>query len=245
MISHLYRIIPNTLTCSNLVSGCVATAYAFQGMAYESLMWIVIGAIFDFFDGLSARTLKVSSPIGKELDSLADDITFGFAPSALLYAELCVMDYPSFLEPTRGILPYCAFIMAAFSALRLAKFNIDSRQTTSFIGMPTPANALFWASLMVAHSDFIESSRWMLPVLIALMLACSWLMVSELPMFALKFEDYGWLGNKVKYSFLLFSICAIIVFGFVGSFCLIIPCYVLVSSVIALREDDNRHVRRP
>lgn len=244
MISQLYRLIPNTLTSCNLISGCIATAYAFQGMAHEALMWIVIGAIFDFFDGLSARTLKVSSPIGKELDSLADDITFGFAPSALLYSELCVMDYPSMLEPIRSILPYCAFIMAAFSALRLAKFNIDVRQKTSFIGMPTPANALFWASLMVAHSDFIESSQWMLPIMILLMLGCSWLMVSELPMFALKFEDYGWKGNKVKYSFLLFSIMAIIVFGFVNSFCLIIPCYVLISCVIVLSNDHERSRKR-
>lgn len=240
MMNGIYKIIPNTLTCCNLVSGCMATSCAFQGMAREALLWIVIGAMFDFFDGFSARALNVSSPIGKELDSLADDITFGFAPSAILYAELCVMDYPAFLEPTRAFLPCIAFVMAAFSALRLAKFNMDKRQATSFIGMPTPANALFWASLIVAHSAAIESYTWTLYVMIALMLLCCWLMVSELPMFALKFESYGWRGNEVKYCFVMFSVAAVALFGIVGSFCVIIPCYALVSYMLALRNVGNK-----
>lgn len=239
-MTGIRKLIPNTLTCCNLVSGCSATACAFQGMAHEALLWIVIGAMFDFFDGFSARALNVSSPIGKELDSLADDITFGFAPSAILYAELCVMDYPAFLEPTRTFLPRIAFVMAAFSALRLAKFNIDKRQTTSFIGMPTPANALFWESLIVAHAPVIESHTWMLYVMIALMLLCCWLMVSELPMFALKFENYGWQGNEVKYCFVLFSVAAMVLFGIVGSFCVIMPIYVLVSYLLTLRKGGNK-----
>ena len=138
------RYIPNSLTCCNLISGCVATAFAFGSNPKTALLLIVIGAIFDFFDGMSARLLGVSSPIGKELDSLADVVTFGVAPATIVFSELCVLDYPALLEPLSKILPFFAFVMAAFSALRLAKFNLDTRQTTSFIGLPTPANALFW-----------------------------------------------------------------------------------------------------
>lgn len=142
--------IPNTITCCNLISGCIATYWAFQGDYRLALLFIVIGAVFDFFDGMTARLLHVSSPIGKELDSLADDITFGFAPSAIVF---------SFLSPLTTQLspyiPYLAFVMAAFSALRLAKFNLDERQTLGFIGLPTPANALFWGSLIVGAGQYI------------------------------------------------------------------------------------------
>ena len=106
--------IPNTITCCNLISGCIATAYAFGGNPELALLWIIIGAVFDFFDGMSARLLHVSSPIGKELDSLADDITFGVAPATIVFSELHVIDYPAFLEPLRDILPFFAFVMAAF-----------------------------------------------------------------------------------------------------------------------------------
>lgn len=136
--------IPNSITCLNLISGCIATYWAFQGDAQLALLFIVIGAVFDFFDGMVARLLHVSSPIGKELDSLADDITFGFAPSAIVFNFLVPLT--THLSP---IIPYLAFIMAAFSALRLAKFNLDERQALGFIGLPTPANALFWGSLLV------------------------------------------------------------------------------------------------
>lgn len=98
-----------------------------------ALLWIIAGAVFDFFDGMSARLLNVSSPIGKELDSLADDVTFGVAPAAIIFRELQTLECPDFLAPVAEYLPYFAFVMAAFSALRLAKFNLDTRQTTSFI----------------------------------------------------------------------------------------------------------------
>ena len=147
--------IPNTITCGNLVSGCIAITFALYGNPSMALLWIVVGAVFDFFDGMTARLLHVSSPIGKELDSLADVVTFGVAPSAMLFFQLGIMEYPSVLESYRNVLPYCAFLMAAFSALRLAKFNLDERQTTSFIGLPTPANALFWGALIVGGSYWI------------------------------------------------------------------------------------------
>ena len=136
--------IPNTITCCNLISGCVATVFALFGIPEMALLFIILGAVFDFFDGMTARVLGVSSPIGKELDSLADDVTFGVAPASILFWFLGIIDYPEFLEGWRNVIPFLAYIIAAFSALRLAKFNLDTRQTTSFIGLPTPANALFW-----------------------------------------------------------------------------------------------------
>ena len=147
--------IPNTITCCNLISGCIATYYAFLGNFEMALLFIIIGAVFDFFDGMSARLLGVSSPIGKELDSLADDITFGFAPSAIIFGYLCTFPCSLFTSHSSlftfhfSLLPFLAFVMAAFSALRLAKFNLDERQALGFIGLPTPANALFWGSLIV------------------------------------------------------------------------------------------------
>lgn len=235
MADIIKQNIPNALTCCNLLSGCVATAYAFGGQPKMALTFIVIGAVFDFFDGMSARLLSVSSPIGKELDSLADDITFGVAPSTIVFYQLCVMDYPAFMEQLRPVLPFFAFIMAAFSALRLAKFNIDERQTTSFIGMPTPANALFWGSLVVGGSHLLELSPWMSVGVMLLVLLCSWLLVSEIPMFALKFKHWGWKGNEVKYGFILFSAVILLIGGWL-SFAVIITCYVIVSVVMDLRK---------
>lgn len=230
------KYIPNTLTCCNLVSGCIATVYALGAVPRVALMWIIIGAVFDFFDGMSARLLGVSSPIGKELDSLADDITFGLAPASIVFFELSIMEYPESLELLRDYLPYVAFIMAAFSAVRLAKFNIDPRQTTSFIGVPTPANALFWGSLVCSMSDVIESSAWMVLVVVAMVLVSSWLMVSEIPMFALKFKHWGWKGNEVKYVFLILSASIILLLGFVGGLWLVILLYLVVSLIMDRRS---------
>ena len=199
-------------------------------------LWIITGAVFDFFDGMSARLLQVSSPIGKELDSLADDVTFGVAPSTVIFAQLAVMDYPSFFEPCRPWLPYAAFVMAAFSALRLAKFNLDERQTTSFIGLPTPANALFWGSLLATRTDWVESSPVMLPVMLVAVGVSSWLLVCELPMFALKFKHWGWKGNEIKYVFAAFSVLSISLFGPLESFWAIIVVYIMVSAVMYWRH---------
>ena len=127
MSNVITRNIPNTLTCGNLISGCIATMFAFCADTNMALLWIIIGAAFDFFDGMSARILGVSSPIGKELDSLADDVTFGVAPATIVFSQLSVMEYPSVLEPVADYVPFFAFVMAAFSALRLAKFNLDTR----------------------------------------------------------------------------------------------------------------------
>ncbi|ATV52645.1 CDP-diacylglycerol--serine O-phosphatidyltransferase [Prevotella intermedia] len=223
--------IPNTITCCNLISGCVAIAYAFSGNIDLSFTWIIIGAVFDFFDGMSARLLNVSSPIGKELDSLADVVTFGVAPSTILFSELSVMSYPAILEPLRSILPFTAYIMAAFSALRLAKFNLDERQTLGFIGLPTPANALFWGSLIIGAGKWLEATPFMVFFLLGGILISSWLMVSEIPMFALKFKEWGWKGNQVKYIFLLTCIPLLAIFGLTG-LAIIIAWYVIISYII-------------
>ena len=220
--------IPNTITSLNLISGCIATYWAFQGNYELSLLFIVIGAVFDFFDGMSARLLHVSSPIGKELDSLADDITFGFAPSAIIFSWLCGYDFHELPSPIAFIMPFLAFIMAAFSALRLAKFNLDERQAMGFIGLPTPANALFWGSLIVGGGEFLASSPLYIYGVIIMVLVFSYLLISEIPMFALKFKTWGWKGNEVKYIFLLTCIPLLIILG-VSGLAAIIAWYVMLS----------------
>ena len=227
---QIKKIIPNTLTCCNLVSGCVATSFAFQGDARTALLWIIVGAVFDFFDGMSARLLHVSSPIGKELDSLADDVTFGVAPATIIFAELSAIDYPSFLEPLRAVLPYFAFVVAAFSALRLAKFNLDERQTTSFIGLPTPANALFWGSLLLGQHAFLTSLRFNVVWLIGLMLLSCYLLVCEVPMMALKFKALTWQACRWKVLFLV-GCLLFLPLGY-SAFAAMMVWYVLLSVVM-------------
>ena len=190
--------IPNTITCLNLISGCIATYWAFQGDYRMALLFIIIGAVFDFFDGMVARLLHVSSPIGKELDSLADDITFGFAPSAIIFSYLIPLT--PHLSP---LTPYLAFILAAFSALRLAKFNLDERQALGFIGLPTPANALFWGSLALGQHAFLTSLRFNALFMLLFMLLFSWLLVAEVPMLSLKVKTWNWGENRWKYILLL------------------------------------------
>lgn len=235
MANIIVRNIPNSITCCNLISGCIATYNAFLGDIRMALLWIIVGAVFDFFDGMSARLLKVSSPIGKELDSLADDITFGFAPSAIIFYELSIMEYPSELLMLKPYLPYFAFVMAAYSALRLAKFNLDERQSLGFIGLPTPANALFWGALFVGAQNFMESTAYMLPVVLLMICVSCWLLIAEVPMFALKFKQWGWKRNEVKYIFLISCLPLLMIFG-ITAFSVIIAWYVVLSVVVNLRN---------
>lgn len=208
---------------------------AFHGNYKEALLFIVLGAMFDFFDGMTARLLHVSSPIGKELDSLADDITFGLAPAAIAFSLFKEVYYPDFLMPVAGIMPYTAFLIAVFSGLRLAKFNIDERQTSSFIGMPTPANALFWASLAVGGHSFLISDNFNAIYLFVLVVVMSLLLVAELPMFSLKFKDLSWGHNKVSYIFLIVSLPLLIIFQLSGIAAVII-WYILLS--LATRKNN-------
>jgi CDP-diacylglycerol--serine O-phosphatidyltransferase len=240
---NIKKHIPNTITCCNLISGCIATCYAFVYDPKMALIFIIIGAVFDFFDGMAARLLHVSSPIGKELDSLADIVTFGVAPSTIIFSLLTVMDYPSFLLPVADFVPFVAYVMAAFSALRLAKFNLDERQSLGFIGLPTPANALFWGALIVGAHSFFEASSAMTLLLILMMFVSCYLLIAEIPMFALKFKQWGWKGNEVKYIFLLSCIPLLIIFK-ITAFAIIIAWYVALSVAIDLYH-RQRSTRQP
>ena len=194
----LKRHIPNTLTSLNLLSGCFAIYFAFLQQFDFVAYAVFMAAIFDFFDGFSARLFKVSSPIGKELDSLADMVTFGVAPAMTVFNFL--RNFQS--ENTFQTLPWLVFtpfLIAVFSGLRLAKFNIDTRQSTSFIGVPTPANALFWVSLPLikyfpTENLLIKNTFEFLlqpNVILVNTLLFSYILVAELPLFALKFKSFG------------------------------------------------------
>ncbi len=234
MYSLLFRNFPNALTCCNLISGCIAVKFALEGDCRTAFLFVVIGAVFDFFDGFAARKLKVSSPIGKELDSLADDITFGLAPAAMAFDMLRNAAVPESMLGAAGIYPYTAFVMAAFSALRLAKFNLDERQTTSFIGLPTPANALFWGALACSANAALLASPAAVYGIIFMVLVSSALLVCEIPMFALKFKNFTWKDNKVRYIFLAGSLAFIIALG-IGGFAVAILWYLLLSLLIEKR----------
>lgn len=187
----MIRQIPNIITLLNLFSGCIAIAMAFAGNFQASFIWIVIAAGFDFFDGFAARLLGVSSKLGVELDSLADVVSFGVAPAAALFVVLSDITISIDIS-WANILPYSAFLIPAFSAYRLAKFNIDTRQTTSFLGLPTPANGLFWISYAYALNICNVDGNETIAVLISigLVILMSVLMVSELPMFSLKLKGF-------------------------------------------------------
>ena len=228
MANIITRNIPNSITCCNLISGCIAIAFAYEGKQEWALAFIIIGAVFDFFDGMVARLLHVSSPIGKELASLADDITFGAAPAMMVFTFLHQLPYPDWLDGAREYLPYVAFLIAAFSALRLAKFNLDERQATSFIGLPTPANALFWGSLIVGGGTRLIHIPYALPVVLVLIVLSCWMLVAEIPLFALKFKQWGWKGNETKYIFLITCIPLIVWLG-MSSLAVIITWYVILS----------------
>ena len=228
MANCITRHIPNIVTCCNLLSGCVASVMAFQSNYEAAVLFIILGAVFDFFDGMLARLLDVSGPLGKELDSLADDITFGFAPSAIVFSLFKEVEYPAYLQPVEDYFPYTAFFIAAFSALRLGKFNIDPRQSSSFIGLPTPANALFWSSLVVGGHSFLVSESFNALYLFILVALMSYLLIAELPMFSLKFKNLSWKDNKTSYIFLLVCIPLLIVFHISG-FAAIILWYILLS----------------
>jgi CDP-diacylglycerol--serine O-phosphatidyltransferase len=228
MANGITRHIPNMVTCCNLFSGCIAAVMAFQSNYEAAILFIILGAVFDFFDGMLARLLNVSGPLGKELDSLADDLTFGFAPSAIVFSLFKEVQYPEFMSGITEYFPYTAFIIAAFSALRLGKFNIDPRQSSSFIGLPTPANALFWGSLVVGAHSFLVSDSFNAIYLFILVILMSYLLVAELPMFSLKFKNLSWRDNKVSYIFLLICIPLLAVFRISG-FAAIILWYILWS----------------
>ncbi len=234
------RNIPNFLTLCNLLCGCVAIVYAFKGNLIFSAYLVGIAGVFDFMDGMAARILKAYSEIGKQLDSLADMVSFGVLPGAVMFnmiqhaVNLTSAEHTISTNPLL-LLPYSGFLITVFSAIRLAKFNIDTRQTDSFIGLPTPANTFFIVSipLIVHFNSFGESfDRIILNpyFLISLSLISSFLLVAPVPLFALKFKNFTWADNKVRFIFLALALILLIVFRFAG-IPLIIILYISLSVI--------------
>jgi CDP-diacylglycerol--serine O-phosphatidyltransferase len=218
--------IPNTITALNLVFGCFSMIDALQGNLTQASLWIGGAAVLDFFDGFVARMLKVGSELGKQLDSLADVVSFGVAPGMIFYA----MSGQCFGEGF-CINKFLPFLIPAFSAVRLAKFNIDTRQSDSFIGLPTPANAMFIASLpFIVQYDSLGLG-WVIEhqfFLILFPLLSAYLLVAELPLLALKFKHFGWRGNEFIYLLILISILSVLFFQYLGV-ALAIVFYILLS----------------
>ncbi len=239
----LLKHLPNTITCLNLFCGCLAVLSAFRGHL-EVAAWLILAAgVFDFLDGMAARLFNAYSELGKQLDSLADVVSFGVAPSAILFAlaeNSLIAQYPDFAwesaPATQKILLFAVFSVAVFSALRLAKFNIDTRQSSSFLGLPTPANAFFLLSLVFwvqPETGTIPGiSAWIYP---ATALLFSALLVSEIPMFSLKVKSLAWRENRVRYLFLGLSLPLAAYFG-MRSLTLIMLLYILLSIASSVKK---------
>ncbi len=194
----IIRHIPNSITSMNLLSGCFATIFALQGNFKTAFLCIIAGAVFDFCDGLAARALKAYSPMGKELDSLADMVTFGVAPAMIMFR----------FQAESNFLVYLPLLIAVFSGLRLAKFNIDTRQSENFIGLATPSCALICGSLIYASEiypalyDFLTAKSYIVPMI---SLVLCYLLVCEIPMFSFKFKSLRWSDNRGRFIFLALS----------------------------------------
>ena len=223
--------IPNTITSMNLFSGCIAIVMAFEGAFIWVVFWVILAAIFDFFDGMAARALRAYSNIGKELDSLADVVSFGVAPGVAVFVLLRDSTiYGESFTHLQSYIPYLAFIIPVFSALRLAKFNVDERQTTSFLGLPTPANALFWISFVYGvHSISVANNAlWLLTLV--LIVTLSLLMVSEVPMFSFKLNNLKVKGNEKPIALIICAITFLSLWGIIG-LSLTILVYIALSLI--------------
>ena len=242
-MSMIKRNIANMITLSNLFCGLLAILYAFGGHLNIAAGLIIIGAFFDFVDGFIARVLNVSGEVGKQLDSMADLITFGVAPAIIMYQLLFLLDNNTFFNPFQewedriayrvSYLPYIALLIPLFSAFRLAKFNIDTKQKNKFIGLPTPANALFLISfplMMRFHPnhpflEYLTNAKIVSGIIILLCL----FMVSEIPLLSLKFKTSSWLDNKTRYLLILSSILLLWQFHFVA-----IPFIVILYLILSI-----------
>ena len=217
--------IPNMLTLGNLICGSSAVVALLMHADFELAFWLVVAsAVFDFFDGFAARLLKSVSAIGVELDSLADMVSFGLVPSVAMFCLWDVApssDLPSWMR-------YLTLTIVAFSALRLAKFNIDDTQTTEFCGLPTPANGLFCLSLaMLMAAGSISLPQW---AILAISIGMAYMLISPIRMFALKFKGFGWQGNEIRYSFL--ALCVVLIAAFTRyAVPAIILLYIIISAI--------------
>jgi CDP-diacylglycerol--serine O-phosphatidyltransferase len=257
-MKSIVRHTPNTLTCMSLAFGFYASVSGLAGNYYVALMAILIAAMFDFLDGLAARALKAYSAMGKELDSLSDLVSFGVAPGMMLFSFLDKLLYSlswTHSWPCKLFL-LSAFAIPVFSALRLAKFNIDTRQKSSFIGLPVPAHAILWSSVITVFSPVVvsygDSCTGLLfttffagvaPVLLLVCLsvsaiATSLLLVSEMPMFSLKMSSFAWKENRLQYILILSAVALTVFFGIIGIAATIL-LYILLSA-IAYRNSAGR-----
>ena len=273
-MNKFYKNIPNAITCCNLLCGCLAIIKIYEGDLNWAAYLVGFALVFDFFDGFVARLLKVTSPIGKDLDSLADCVTFGVVPGLIMYKLINALNIHldlstlfSTLTNTKlnatTNLSYVALIIPVFSAIRLAKFNNDSRQTDSFIGLPTPANAIFFASIpLIIGSDissfqkfaseylgvngingFIVAESYASIARIVLATLCvifSLLLIIELPLIALKFKNFSLKDNLFRYLLILSSIILFILFKFIA-IPIIILIYIFLSIVNNFTNKTNKN----
>lgn len=215
----LRQQIPNSLTCGNLLMGCAGIVAISRGWPIEIAYFVWAACAFDFFDGFAARALKVTSPIGKELDSLADMVSFGVLPAMMMFDLISKVSDDSWFA-------WSAFLIAVFSAVRLAIFNTDSRQAEGFIGLPTPANAMLITGLplLPAIMDF----EWNSYLLVAIVFVSSWLMVSPIELLALKFKHFRWKENELRFTLLVVSVLLLVFLG-PPAIVLVIITYVILS----------------
>lgn len=228
----LKRHIPNTITCCNLLSGCFSILFSFSGMPVAAAIMIFAAGLFDFLDGFAARLLDAHSPIGGDLDSLSDVVSFGVAPGFIMYHLMVEGMGEHLIWPLGKVSLFAcfAFLLPVFSAVRLAKFNVDTRQTTSFIGLPTPPMALFMASLPLAYWQLGLSGQPLLnPYMgLGITILFSVMMVCNRPFFSFKMKSAGWKGNEIRWIFLIIAVLGLAVFQFVAlPFVLLV--YILMS----------------
>ncbi|MFV5686379.1 CDP-alcohol phosphatidyltransferase family protein [Flavobacterium sp. GB2R13] len=230
---NIKKHIPNLITLLNLFCGCIALVFAFHRNFEMAFYFVCLGIFLDFFDGFFARLFKVSSPLGLQLDSLADMVTSGVVPGLVMY-QMLINTSTTMSESYMQIFPYLGFIITLGSCYRLANFNIDTRQTDSFIGLPTPANALFVLSLplVLKYSDSlflleILTNQW---VLLVVTLLSAYMLNAEIPLFSLKIKKFSFKDNALQIIFLLLSLLLLVFFQYLGIPLLII-FYILLSVV--------------
>jgi CDP-diacylglycerol--serine O-phosphatidyltransferase len=231
----IQKHIPNAITLMNLFCGCIAMVFALSNDFEKAFYFVSLGIFLDFFDGFFARLFQVSSPLGLQLDSLADMVTSGVVPGIVMYQMLgSSSGYPKLgwtIEP----FPFLGFLIALGSCYRLANFNIDTRQTDSFIGLPTPANALFILSLplVLRNSDSmlvleLLTNPW---ILVVITLLSVYLLNAEIPLFSLKIKKFSLKGNALQIGFLICSLVLVTSFQYAG-IPLVILIYVLLSVAV-------------
>ena len=231
--------IPNAITCGNLVSGCLSILFLTHNMPVKAAIMIFVAGLFDFLDGFAARLLHAHSPIGADLDSLSDVVSFGVAPGFIMYWLMSrSFDLPQWCIAGINVLPCLAFLLPVFSAIRLAKFNIDNTQKTTFRGIPAPGMAIFIASLPLALSQVHHLKDGVLSywACLGITLIFSFMMVSRLRFFSFKMKSAKWNGNEVRWIFLLVTITSFVIFKWI-SLPFVMMFYVLLSLFFAEKTE--------